>query len=155
MPINWTSQTSHCITSFNERKRTMSKICKTPKESSEAIKANTEEITVEADMANHIICVKATGIVSWAVCAASLAVAASLIAATPTVTAAATPAAGEACFLAGTVTSVAAVGVLGPSAIPAIAIAVASGGVGALTAIRDKYTITEKTSKYIKLKRKR
>jgi hypothetical protein len=122
-------------------------LVKTEKELANAIKCNADEIEVEGDLKNHIIRIKATGKAAWGVCIGALAVVVVTLIAAPG--AGIVPAAGEA---------LAATPILGPvlgaSLVPAIAIAVAGGGVGILTALRNKYKIVEKKANSIVLKRK-
>lgn len=132
----------------------MDKICRKPKELAEALKNQENEIIIEGDLKNHVIRIKAVGNVSWGVCAASLAAAIALYHAALAAGVIAAPGASGAAFAAGTVISAAAASSLGTAVVPAILIGAASGSVGALTKLRDKYKITEKTKTYIKLKRK-
>ncbi|MCI9507838.1 MAG: adhesin [Oscillospiraceae bacterium] len=124
----------------------MATVCRTAKEFAEAVKNNEEYITIEGDLKNGILRIKATGKVAWGVCVASLAVAITAIAVAP--------AGGGAPAGAGLVMAAPAAATLGTAVVPAIAIGVCAGGVGVLNALRDKYRIVEKNDKYITLKRK-
>ncbi len=128
--------------------------CTTPDELSTAIKNKAEFITIEGDLRNKVIKIKATGKVAWGVCAASLTAAIAFYVATPTATIVATPVAGAATSVSGLVATTAAVAAIGPAAVTAIAIGVAAGGIGVLNTLRDKYKIVEKGKKHIKLQRK-
>ena len=128
------------------------RICKTAKELSEAIKEETDLIEVEGDLSNKVVRIKVTGKVAWAVCAVSLAAAISFaIAAGAT---AAFPPVGGANALAFTAAMGTVAGVLGTAAGPALAIGVAAGGIGALTALRNRYSIVKKEMGSVILKKK-
>ena len=137
-----------------EKRMNKDNICKTPEELAKAMKSNADEIIIEGDLKNKVIRIKATGKVAWGVCAASLAVAITLYITTPATTVVATPVAGGAQAVTATFVSTGAAAVLGSAVLPAIAIGVSSGGIGGLVKLRDKYKITAKNDKYIKLKRK-
>lgn len=128
------------------------KICKSYKEVSDEIKKNADEILIEADAGKHILRIKATGTVAWGVCLASLGFAIAAILAAP-VAVKADPIVGGAQFVSGAASSVVATSILGTSAVPAITLAVAAGGVGVLTKIRDKYVVTENNKEFVKLVR--
>ena len=128
------------------------RICKTAKELSEAIKEETDVIEVEGDLSNKIVRIKVTGKVAWGVCAASLTAAIGFaIAAGAT---AAVPPVGGANALAFTAAMGTVAGVLGTAAGPALAIGVAAGGIGALTALRNRYSIVKKEKGSVILKKK-
>ena len=131
----------------------MEKYCKTEKELAEAIKNNEDTIYIEGNLKDKVIRIKATGKVAWGVCAASLAAAIIFYSVTAPAMAVNPPVAGVGAFT-GTVAVGAATTVLGTSAISAVVIGVAAGGIGALTTLRDGYKIIEKSDKYVKLKRK-
>ena len=119
----------------------MSRVCRTAKEFAEAVKNNEEYITIEGDLKNGVLRIKATGKVAWGVCVASLAVAIAAVAVAPV---------GG----GGLVMVTPAAAMLGAAVVPAVAIGVCAGGVGVLNTLRDKYKIVEKTDTYITLKRK-
>lgn len=131
----------------------MEKYCKTEKELAEAIKNNEDTIYIEGNLKDKVVRIKATGKVAWGVCAASLAAAIIFYSVTAPTMAVNPPFAGVEAFT-GTVAVGAATTVLGTSAISAVVIGVAAGGIGALTTLRDGYKIIEKSDKYVKLKRK-
>jgi hypothetical protein len=102
----------------------------TPKELGEALRSNESTIEIEGDLVKKVIRIRATGNVAWAVALVALVGAVGLaIAAIPT---------GGATLVAEAGFVPAAAAVLGgPAAIAAISIAVAAGGVGALTKVRQ------------------
>ena len=124
----------------------MARVCRTAKEFAEAVKDNEEYITIEGDLKNGVLRIKATGKIAWGVCAASLAVAITAIAVSPV--------GGGAPAGAGLVMAAPAAATLGAAVVPAVTIGVCAGGVGVLNTLRDKYKIIEKNDKYITLKRK-
>ena len=132
----------------------MSVCCNTKEELAEAIKNNTDCIFVKGDLKNHVIIIKTRGKVAWAVCAVALTVAIGNIITAIPLAAVTGGAGGVTSALTATIVSPTIVMTLGSAAIPAIAIGVVSGGIGALNTLRDNYKITEKTEKYIKLQRK-
>lgn len=112
------------------------RICKTAKELSEAIKEETDVIEVEGDLSNKIVRIKVTGKVAWAVCAVSLAAAISFaIAAGAT---AAVPPVGGAHLVGFTAAMGTSASILGSAAVPALTIGICAGGIGALTALRNR-----------------
>lgn len=128
------------------------RICKTAKELSEAIKEETDVIEVEGDLSNKIVRIKVTGKVAWAVCAVSLAAAISFaIAAGAT---AAVPPVGGAHLVGFTAAMGTSAGILGSAAVPALTIGICAGGIGALTALRNRYSIVKKAKGSIVLKKK-
>lgn len=129
-------------------------VCSTEKKLADAIKNNAEEIIIEGNLKKGVIRIKATGKVAWAACAVALTAAIGFYIASPVAVTVATPAGGGMALAAGIVTSSAATVVLGSAVVPAVLIGVFAGGIGALTALRDKYQIVEKTETSIKLKRK-
>ncbi|MGN0167853.1 MAG: hypothetical protein ACI4AB_07415 [Acetatifactor sp.] len=131
----------------------MEKYCKSEKELAEAIKSNEDTIYIEGNLKDKVIRIKATGKVAWGVCATGLSAAILLYVATKPTMLVNPPAAGAEA-VAGTVVVGATTAVLGNAAVSAVLIGVAAGGIGALTTLRDKYKIIEKSDKYIKLKRK-
>ena len=128
------------------------RICKTAKELSEAIIEETDMIEVEGDLSNKIVRIKVTGKVAWAVCAVSLAAAISFaIAAGAT---AAVPPVGGAHLVGFTAAMGTSASILG-SAVPALTIGICAGGIGALTALRNRYSIVKKAKGSVVLKRKK
>jgi len=124
----------------------MPRVCRTAKEFADAMKNNEETITIEGDLKNGVLRIKATGKVAWVVCVGSLAVAIGAMAIAP--------AGGGAPAGAALVMATPAAAVLGTAVAPAIAIGVCAGGIGVLNTLRDKYKIVEKTDEYITLKKK-
>lgn len=132
-------------------------VVKTSKELGQAIKAEKETIEIEGDLAAKVIRIKATGKVAWGVAAAALGIGVFAIVHTPHATVATAPAGGVGgaiSFTGGAVSTGAAGAILGPAAITAITVAVAAGGIGALTSLRDKYKIDSKGKNKLILKRK-
>lgn len=133
------------------------KKCKTSKELAEAIKNKEDYIVIEGDLKNKVFRIKAVGPVAWGVCAAALVVAITSYSTMPVATAATAPTGGvggAVSAVSGVAATTVAAATLGTATTSAIAIGVAAGGIGALTALRDKYKIVEKDDKQIKLKRK-
>lgn len=131
--------------------------CETYKEVAEAIKNKESEIIIEGNASKGVFRIKAVGPVAWGVCAAALGVAITSYLATPAATATTAPVGGvggAASAVSGVAATTVAAATLGTATASAIAIGVAAGGIGALTALRDKYKIVEKDDKHIKLKRK-
>lgn len=132
-------------------------VVKTSKELGQAIKAEKETIEIEGDLAAKVIRIKATGKVAWGVAAAALGIGVFAIVHTPHATVATAPAGGVGgaiSFTGGAVSTGAAGAILGPAAITALTIAVAAGGIGALTTLRNKYKITNKSKGHVVLKKK-
>ena len=128
------------------------RICKTAKELSEAIKEEIDVIEREGDLSNKIIRIKVTGKVAWGICAAALTAAIGFaIAAGAT---AAVPPVGGANALGFTAAMGTVAVVLGTAAGPALAIGIAAGGIGALTALRNRYSIVKKEKGSVILKKK-
>ncbi len=136
-----------------DTKNTM-RTCSTNKELGEAIKNNADYICIEGDAKKAYLKIAAAGKVAWAVCFGALAVAVTTIIAAQ-VTAPFTGGLSEATMfaLAGPSIGVA-TGTLGFAAFPAVLIAVAAGGVGALNKLRDNYRIIKKTDDCVILKLK-
>lgn len=133
----------------------MAKYCKNEKDLKDAINDKEDEIYIEGDVKNWVIKIKATGSVAWAVCIGCIAIAIAIIIASGPA-AAVKPEAGAAALVSGTVIiGAAAKQILGSALIPVITFGVMTGGIGALTTLREKYKIVEKTDKYIKLERKK
>lgn len=128
----------------------------TEEEMGEAIKNNVDTIEIQGDLANKVFKIKATGKVVWAVAIGAIAVAVACLIAQEKSSDVDTPSqTGKAIAFTGAAggTAVAA-GILGKAAIAAASIAVAAGGVGALTTLRDKYTIAERTADRLVLQHK-
>lgn len=126
------------------------RICKTAKELSEAIKEETDVIEVEGDLSNKIVRIKVTGKVAWAVCAVSLAAAISFA-----IAAGAVPPVGGAHLVGFTAAMGTSASILGSAAVPALTIGICAGGIGALTALRNRYSIVKKAKGSVVLKRKK
>ena len=128
------------------------RICKTAKELSEAIKEETDVIEVEGDLSNKVVRIKVTGKVAWGVCAAALTAAIGFaIAAGAT---AAVPPVGGAHLVGFTAAMGTSASILGSAAGPALAIGIAAGGIGALTALRNRYSIVKNEKGSVILKKK-
>ncbi|MDC5842514.1 hypothetical protein OPW33_24615 [Vibrio europaeus] len=109
----------------------------------EALKSEQDTIEIEGDLKNKVLKIKATGKVAWAVAIGAIGIAVTMLIATGGTGA---PASG---IIGG-----GAVAVLGlPTAISAISIAVAAGGVGALNSLRS-YEIADQSNGRLVLKRK-
>lgn len=129
-------------------------IVKTSKEMGEAMKENKNTIIVEGDLAKKVIRIKATGTIAWVVAFGSIGIAVFAIISAPAATAVTAPAGGAISFTGGAVATGAAGVILGPAAITAVTIAVAAGGVGVLTTLRDKYSMKKINNKKIILTKK-
>lgn len=112
------------------------------KDLADAIQREDDTIEITGDLAKKIIRIRATGTVAWVVAFGAIGVAAyAAIAAAPTGGASA-PVAG--------VSAVGAVTILGGSAAySAIAIAIAAGGLGALTRLRSYKEISRSENKLV------
>jgi len=118
-------------------------IVKTEEELGEALKEEPDTIEVEGDLKNKVFRIKATGKVAWAIAIASIGIAVAILMSTGGVGAPVSSFIGAG-----------AVSILGlPTAISAVSIAVAGGGVGALNTLR-KYEITESRGNKLVLRRK-
>lgn len=113
----------------------------TNEELGDAIKRGEDTIIIEGGLKDKIIRVKATGKVAWAIAIGAIAIAVtSVIARKEEVP---TTQTGKAITFTGSAAGTAvAAGILGKASIAAIGIAVAAGGIGALTSLRDNYKIT-------------
>lgn len=118
-------------------------IVTTAEEMGNAMKNNENTIEVVGDLANKVIKIKATGAVSWAVAATALA-AAVTCAIWQLKTPPQTQTGKTISFTGAAGGTAVAAGVLGKAAIAATSIAVAAGGVGALSTLRDDYKIISK-----------
>lgn len=125
-------------------------VIKTPKELGQAIKNEQDTLIIEGNLAKSTFRIHATGKVAWAIAIGAITIAVASVMATIATGGTATPATGTAAAL----TAGGAAAILGSSATSAaIYIAVAAGGVGALTKIR-KYKIIEKNDSRLVLKRR-
>lgn len=127
---------------------------KNEKELAQAIKNGDDYIEVEGDLAKKTLKIKATGKVAWAIAIGGIGVATVAILTLPATTVAT---GGVGVLAKGFVTTGAgatAAGVLGiPTAITAISIAVAAGGVGVLNKLRN-YKLEKISDAHIKLLKK-
>ena len=118
---------------------------RTEKELAESLKRGESTITIEGDICEKVIRIKATGKVAWLVAIAAIGVAVA--------SALSAPATAGTSLGVNFLTAPAAAGVLGVGATTsAIAIAIAAGGVGVLNSLRD-YNIVEKKSNRVVLKK--
>ncbi|WP_332408392.1 hypothetical protein [Vibrio metschnikovii] len=109
----------------------------------EALKREQDTIEIEGDLKNKVLKIKATGKVAWAVAIGAIGIAVAVLIASG----------GTGAPVSGIIGG-GAVAVLGlPTAISAISIAVAAGGVGALNSLRS-YEIADQSNDRLILKRK-
>ncbi|RVU85996.1 hypothetical protein EOL70_00660 [Leucothrix sargassi] len=109
----------------------------------EALKSSQDIIEIEGDLKNKVLKIKATGKVAWTIVIAAIGVAVTILITTGGTGA---PASG--------IVGGGAVAVLGmPTAISAVSIAVAAGGVGVLNSLRS-YKIADQSNGKLVLKRK-
>jgi hypothetical protein len=131
---------------------------RTSSELGKAIKRKESTIIVEGDIIHKVIRIKLTGPIAWGVACIALGSAIYFYLSTPAATISSTPLGGTGgaiSFSVGTGAAGAAVTILGINVtIVAIGIGVAAGGVGALTTLRDKYKVTDKSKGRLVLKRK-
>ncbi|MDP3228186.1 MAG: hypothetical protein Q8N13_09450 [Acidovorax sp.] len=128
----------------------MARKVKTEKELGEALKAGEDEIEIVGDLARKTIRIRATGKVAWAIAFGAIGVAAFATYATIGTGGTGTPITGPTAAFSAT----AAVAVLGvPSTVAAISIAIAAGGVGALTSLR-KYSEISRSNSTLVLRRR-
>ena len=122
------------------------------KELGEAIKRGDDYIEVECDLAKKVFKLKATGKAAWAVCIADISVAvAGAVAAVGTVGPASAPAA-----VISTPAMTSTVAILGaPTAIMALSVALAGGGVGVLNHLMKDYDIEKISDEKLILHRKK
>lgn len=125
----------------------------TNEELGEAINRGEDTIIIEGDLKDKVLKVKATGKVAWAVAIGALAIAVtSVIARKEDVP---TTQTGKAITFTGSAAgSAVAAGILGKASVAAIGIAIAAGGVGALTSLRDNYRIASKEGDRLILSKK-
>lgn len=122
----------------------------TEKELGEALKAEEDEIEITGDLARTTIKIRATGKVAWAIAFTAIGIAVFATYATIGTGGAGAPATGITLAFTGG----AATGILGISTTAAaISIAVAAGGVGALTSLR-KYKEISRSESTLILRRK-
>lgn len=122
---------------------------RTEKELAESLKRGESTITIEGDICEKVIRIKATGRVAWLVAIGAIAVTAKSLLADVATGGTALPVTVPVKAFTGT----AAVGILGLSTTTsAVLIAVAAGGVGVLNSLRD-YNIVEKNSNRVVLKK--
>jgi uncharacterized membrane protein YdbT with pleckstrin-like domain len=122
----------------------------TEKDLGEALKSGEDFIEIEGDLARKTIRIRATGKAAWMLAIGSLGIAAFAAYATVGTGGAAAPIASAAVAVA----APAAVGVLGISAtVSALGIAIAAGGIGALTTLR-KYKEVSRTGNTLVLQRR-
>lgn len=123
-------------------------------ELNEAMKSKQSTIEIEGDLAKKVIRIKATGTVAWAVAFIALSVA---VIAAITVIPASTATGGlalpgeAALAMSAAVPAISIMGI--ETTLFAIALAVAAGGVGALTHLRNDYKIIKKTENSAVLQR--
>lgn len=128
----------------------MARKVNTEKELGEALKAGEDEIEIEGDLANKTVRIRATGKIAWAIAFGAIGIAAFSAYATLGTGGVSTPVTGTTAALSAT----AAVGILGGSATAAaISIAIAAGGVGALTSLRN-YKEVSRTATTLVLRRR-
>ena len=121
---------------------------RTEKELGEALKREEDTITIEGDLVKKVIKIHGTGKPAWGLAIGAIGVAVVSVVATAGTS---TPATGSAALISGG----AAATVLGvPTAVSAVSIAVAAGGVGALNKLRD-YNLTKINDNKVILKRKK
>ncbi len=118
----------------------------TEKDLGDALKRNEDCIEIIGDLAKKTIKIRATGNVAWAIAIAAVGVAVYGVIALPVT-------GGTSAAVSGLVAP-AAVGILGGTiTLSAVSIAVAAGGIGALTSLR-KYKEVSRTGNSLILKRK-
>jgi len=127
----------------------------TKKELAQAIDRESSQIIVEGDLANAVIRIKLVGPLAWTVAFGAIGTAVYLYMATPAATATTAGAGGTLSFGAASTSAAATVTILGIKATTvAIGVGLASGGVGVLSAMRNKYKITDKSKNRVVLKKK-
>lgn len=128
----------------------MAKTVKTEKELADAINRGEDTIEIEGSLAKKTIRIRATGKVAWVIAFGAIGLATYAVITTGVTGGTSTPVVGPVAGITGGV----AVGILGGAATySAIAIAVAAGGVGVLTRLRD-YKEISRTENRLVLKRK-
>ena len=125
-------------------------IVKTEKELGEALKREDEYIEIEGNLAEATVKIRAAGTVAWAIAIGAIGIAVYAAIATIGTGGTATPVTGTAALAA----TPAAVAILGGAATyTAISVAVAAGGVGALTSLRSYKEVSRSHHKLILKKR--
>lgn len=128
----------------------MARKVNTEKDLGDALKSGEEFIEIEGDLARKTIRIRATGKTAWMLAIGSLGIAAFATYATVGTGGAAAPIATAALAAA----APAAVGVLGISAtVAALGVAIAAGGIGALTTLRQ-YKEVSRTADTLVLQRR-
>lgn len=128
----------------------MARKVKTEKELGDAIKNEEDEIEIEGDLVSKTIRIRATGKVAWAIAVGAIGIAAFSAYATVGTGGSSAPAT----LTSGLTASVAASSILGVSTTStAVYIAMAAGGIGALTSLRKYKEVYRSESKLI-LRRK-
>ena len=128
---------------------------RTKKQLAEAAQEGQNHIIIEGDLVNGVYRIKIIRPIAWGVALVAISGAVYLSMATPAATIASTPLGGVISFTAASTSAAAAVTILGLNdTIVAIGIAVFGGGVGVLTTLRSKYTVEEKSSDRLVLKKK-
>ena len=118
----------------------------TEKELADAIKRGEDTIEITSNLAKKTIRIRATGNVAWAIAFGAIGLAAYAAISTPLTGGASAPVSG--------IAATGAIGVLGGAATySAIALALAAGGVGVLTKLRE-YKEVSRTASTLTLKRK-
>lgn len=126
-------------------------VVKTEKELGDAVKRGDDTIEIEGNLAKKTIKIRATGSVAWAIAIGAIGIAVYASIATLGTGGAAAPVTGAMSALA----APAAIGVLGTTVTySAIAIAVAAGGVGALTSLRNYKEISRTDNRLVLKKSK-
>lgn len=130
----------------------------TSSELGKAIKRNESTIIIEGDLVNKVVRIKLIGPIAWTVAIGALGTAVYLYSATPATTAASAPVGGAGGVISfGAASGAAAVAAttmgVGATSV-AIGVAIAAGGVAAVTALRNKYRIQERSNNRLVLKKK-
>ncbi|CAD6548634.1 hypothetical protein LMG27952_04760 [Paraburkholderia hiiakae] len=118
----------------------------TNKDLADALKRGDDYIEVEGDLATKVVRIRATGKVAWAIAIAAIA-----IVVVATIAAIATGGTSEVAAVAAAPAALAVLG--GPTTYAAIAVAVAAGGVGALTSLREYKEVSHSNGLLILKKR--
>jgi hypothetical protein len=143
---NWLSSSSYS----KSKAKTMTASVRTEKELADAINRGEDTIEITGDLVKKTIKLRATGRVAWAVAFAAIGLAVYAAITTGVTGGTSTPVTGPVAAITGG----AAVGILGGAATySAIAIAIAAGGIGALTKLRGYKEVSRAANSLI-LKRK-
>lgn len=117
-----------------------------------AVKRGESSIEVVGDLAKKIIKIKATGPVAWAIASATIVIAGT--AAFATLKAGKSPPVIAVGAVASFIPAAGAVSILGPStALAAISLVIAAGGIGPLSAIRSQYEIADQSEGRVLLRK--